>query len=239
MKLCYIDESGRPGDSEWLFLGAFILDAEDANILPDEIKRGLDLSWREELVIQEETLKALRKGEGIDVDRRHELSGQLYSHLSDSIEFDVCCVIFYQPELDLEPEFIFVEAFKYLIERFQWMLQWNNEYGVVYFDSHRLSDEIQASQAFLRSKGTDFVEFENIVEVGAPIRDELSQGIQMADLVTSGIRAHFLGITSKWYDDFILPHVRRHPSTGAIQGVGIKVFPDGVEDRLACDPNDV
>lgn len=236
MKVCYVDESGIPGEDEWFFLAGFIVDIEAAVRLDNEIDTALDLSWREE--IHMESLKDLRAGDTFGIERRNELSDDLYNHLDSVMDYTVCAVMFKQTEMDLEEENqIYVLAFKYLLERFQWILERTDEYGSVYNDTHRLSSDIQEAHHHLQRGGSDYLDFDNIVGVAAPVSDELSRGIQMADLVASGIKAHFFDIESRYYVDYFLPHIDRKPTTGDIMGTGIKVFPDGVEDSLSYHPN--
>lgn len=237
MKFCYVDESGVPLEDDWFFLSGFILDIRDAMRLDEEIDAALDLDWREQF--QMETLKDLRKGSVFEVERRNNLSDDLYEHLNEVMDYQVCSVIFYQPELDKldEPEQVYITAFKFLLERFQFLLGRDRELGSVYNDTHQLSSELQEAHHHLQKKGSDFIDFDNIAGISAPISDELSRGIQMADLVTSGIRAHFLDIESRYYTDHILPHMYCDPRTGDIMGAGIKAFPNGCEKQLAYHPN--
>lgn len=236
MKFCYVDESGVAGDSDWFLLGGFILDIEDAIRLDDEINEAIDLNWWEYEAM--DTLKDLRKGSTFDIDRRNKLSDMLYEHLDSTMDYTICTIIFDQPEMDLEEEeHIYILGFKFLLERFQKLLERTNEYGSVYNDTHHLSPDIQEAHHHLQQGGSDFIDFENIAGVSAPISDELSRGIQMADLITAGVRAHFLGIESRYYTEHLLPHVDRNPNTGRIMGTGVKVFPDDATRKLSYHPN--
>ena len=238
MRLCYVDESLVPGADEWFYLGGVVLPIEDALRLDDEIEAALELDWRED--IQMDTLKDLRRGNTFSVERRRELSRDLYEHLNDTLDYRVCCTILHQDSLEsITGEVpIYMQAFKLLMERFQWQLIRGGEedYGIVYIDSRDSDGDIQEAHHRLQQSGSSFVDFENIVGVSAPIRDEFSRGIQLADLIVAGIRAHFQDLTSRYYQ-YICPHLDRHPRSGEILGTGIKVFPDEGVEHLEYHPN--
>lgn len=237
MKFCYVDESMVPGEDEWFYLGGFIVDLDDALRLEDIVDEALDLNWVEQ--IEMETLKDLRRGDVFEVDRRRELSDNLYETLDEEISYTVCVVAVHQESLEKlkDDVVIYIQIFKLLIERFQFLLSREEEYGIIYIDSRDTDEDIQEAHYRLQRKGTQYLDFDNIVGVSAPIRDEFSRGIQLADLTLAGVRAHLQGLNSRYYR-YIFPHMDRNPTDGSINGTGIKVFPKEAIPELEYHPDD-
>lgn len=230
MRFCYIDESFS-GDRQWFFLAGFVVSVEDAVRLGDEITRALSRDAIEKM----DTLKDLRAGSTFSISRRNQLSDDLYQHLGESIDYKVFCVILQDSDGQKDEEDLHFGALHLMLERLDYLWDREGEHISVYTDSHSHSSEIQERHFQLQQRGTMYRDLEGIAGVAAPISDELSYGIQMADLIAAGIRAHFLGIESRYYTNYILPHVDRHPAKGTISGVGIKLVGDHSGPSLEYD----
>lgn len=228
MQVTYIDEAYSQ-ERDWLFLSSFTLPAADNQNLKETIKDAFNiLRWR-----RMESLKDLRRGETFDVETRNEMSRNLYEHLDEQVEYTVHLVALHQPSLNFDDDSdVYLQAFKYLMERVQHYLRRRDEWGVAYIDTGENAEAVQEAHHQLAERGSEYVNFDSIAGLCAPLDDEYSYGIQMADLVGSACRAFMLDIEWRWFMDYVREHMDRHPRTGEINGTGAKIFPDDARQHL-------
>jgi len=150
-------------------------------------------------------------------------------------------------ELFATPDDIYATALMFIAERFQRFLAHRDDYGAVILD-HREGTQDERLRRFFRrlaDNGTPYTRLERIVDPILLSPSHHTLGIQAADLVVGSSlsisRAHTSRISQKRariareVHERLLPCFARHPHTGAIDGVGIKRFPDATiptTDRL-------
>lgn len=238
MKFCFVDESGDAGQSEWFWLGGFVVDVSVVAEFPEVILAPFNSP--EQAFIREETLKVLREDNTMySREERREMSDRLYNHLDEQTDYSVFSVGMHQDKLDMDNgDEIYRFAFTMLIERFDWFLEKDceGEYGCLFIDTTSRMPEIQDEHNKIRTSGSGHKTIEQVVSIGAPIRDEYSPGVQLADLVTSGVRAYFVDGFRYYYETHLKPHIHRHPSTDNVRGVGVKIHPKSSYDELEIDP---
>lgn len=239
MKFLFVDEKGNAGDTEWFWLVGLSLDEDAVAKFPDLIYEpfsGIEEAW-----LRRETLKILRLDGRYSRSERREMSDRLYNHLGDSIDYTIFSVGMHQSEYDelQGPAEIYKFAFTMLIERFDWYLDRvaGQEYGCVFVDVTSQIPRIQEEHEKIRRIGSGHKDIDYVITIGAPIKDKYSPGIQLADLIVSGVEAHFVGGYSYFYDNYYLPHMYRRPGTDVIQSYGVKIHPESSYDELEYHPN--
>ena len=127
-----------------------------------------------------------------------------------------------------DDEATYATALMFVAERYQRFLSEQEAYGTIVLDSrHReVDDRIRRFFERLQEDGTPFTKLERIVDSLLLGPSHFSLGLQSADLVVaSALAGRFqLGDASRWHKQ-LLPRFHCHPSTGAVEGVGIKEFP--------------
>jgi hypothetical protein len=126
----------------------------------------------------------------------------------------------------------------FIAERFQRFLVHLGDYGAVIID-HREGTQDERLRRFfgrLADNGTPYTRLERIVDPILLSPSHHTLGIQAADLVVGSTLAISRAARSKTpprraaiareVHQRLLPCFARHPHTGAIDGVGIKRFPD-------------
>jgi hypothetical protein len=134
------------------------------------------------------------------------------------------------------PEDTYATALMFLAERYQKHLENEDSHGVIVLDSRRreVDDRMRRLFLMMQREGTPFTELDRIVDGLLLGPSHFSLGLQLADLVVSCIRAARIGLgeSSRWFKG-LEPALARHPATGEVEGVGIKVFPDSGRDPKA------
>lgn len=238
MRLIYVDESGRPNDSEWLILSAFIVDSDNWSRLEPTVKFGVG----EEVWHAIDSLKEIRKPGSSDYDfdqgKPLEISRRVYGLLSTSVGYHVIGVIINQdlynpPHWSNLHDDPYIQAYTFLLERIEMYLGRKDKLGMVIVESRGRDDDQEVLDAHerLRREGTQFIDFANIVEVSFPLNDDYSLGLQLADWVATAIRSNFITDRNTEFYGKIKPHIDTGPD-GDIIGAGIKIYPDNAEDRL-------
>lgn len=221
MRLTYVDEAYSQ-ERDWLFLVSFTIPPEHDKKLRGEVYEVLD-------PVQQflmDNLKDLRRGSTFEVEERNEISKDLYSHLDDEIEYHVHAVAFHKDAMDKDDDTeIYLQAFKYLLERIEHFLNRQDEWGVVYIDTSSKAPDVQQAHSRLEKRGSDYLDFDHVASLCAPVDDELSWSMQMADLVGAAVRAYLLDIDTRWLVNYVGDHIDRHPMTNDPLGTGIKIFP--------------
>jgi len=127
-------------------------------------------------------------------------------------------------------------ALMFLAERYHHLLADADDLGVIVVDSRFRDDDARLRRFFadLTESGTPYMKLDRIVEGLFLGPSHYSIGLQCADLVaaitTSAERG---GGQARGYLKTLLPRFATHPATGALDGVGIKRFPDTVPPERA------
>ncbi|MFB6234918.1 MAG: DUF3800 domain-containing protein [Halopenitus sp.] len=235
MKLGYIDESGTEGEEGWFIATAFIIDSNswmEYDRLPNEIPQDV----RTEI----DYLKDLRHPQdGLDPDRQHQVSEEIYDRMS-RIGFLTISIIVHQPAASnfCDPGDMYNMAFTLLAERFEYILEDENEVGVLFVDERddRTPRELQQRHYELKRDGSVYANFNRTIGAAAPLRDNESVPMSLADWCSSAVRNHFIRGRPVYYSK-IIDHVQRHPSSGEITGSGIKIVPDDRVEELQFHPD--
>lgn len=237
--LLFLDESGTP-DDDLFALGGFVVKAEDWHLL-----RG---RWDECL-----------SSEGWPLDKELKWSGTGSGEVPPAVAeaaYDCiatlpieCFVTVLYPSVKGYEEFFgsdentYSTALMFIAERYQRFLDHHDSYGVIVLDSRLRESDDRLRRFFIRMQreGTPFTELERIVDGLLFGPSHFSLGLQLADLIVSCSRAATfrLGENSRWFRG-LEPVFARHPSTGEVEGVGIKFFPDSERPKRSrlFEPND-
>ena len=226
MKLIYVDESGVPGQSDWLILGSFIIDVNHWPV----IQTGIPKAVGPALWYRLDGLKDLRSPNDcryeFDRGEPKEASHRVYDFLDETISYDVITVLIHQETfIEKYGDTSYERAYRFLLERVQMFLEPDSEYGIIFIDKRgkKPDEAIQSAHDVVQGAGTQYVDIDNIIEVAAPINDAYSLGIQLSDWIASGVKNHFVDGRSEFYDRFA-PNLHSHK--GTVSGVGVKIFPD-------------
>lgn len=227
MQLIFVDESTP---EEWFVLGAFAIDASNWYGLEEDIMDvvGLDI----------DNLKELRWTEGsITREVSESLSFDVYDYLDASVPYTVWGVLIDTDAQDLSESQAHKSALVLLFERLQMYLDRQDEVGAVFIDSNEeVANELRETDYRLKQHGTFYQDIDRLVGVLTPIKDEHSIGVQLADWVAAAIQAYYIRDIEKYYNR-IESHLDRHPTTGDISGVGIKITPDDSAESLMNSPD--
>jgi hypothetical protein len=129
------------------------------------------------------------------------------------------------------PEDTYATALMFLAERFHHLLQAEDDVGAIVVDSRFREDDTRLRRFFadLTEEGTPYLRLERIVEGLFLGPSQYSIGLQCADLVVAcSAAAERGGGQARGYLRKLLPRFAHHPSTGELEGVGLKRFPDAV-----------
>lgn len=225
MYLLFLDESGRPED-EVFALGGFAVAAADWHVLRERWDGCLESS-------------------GWPSDRELKWSGTASGEVPPAVADAAyaclptlpieCFVTVLYPTVGGHEDFFgsdedtYSTALMFVAERYQRFLDHNDAYGVIVLDSRMKEADDRLRRFFTRMQrdGTPFTELERIVDGLLFGPSHFSLGLQLADLVVGCTRAATfrMGDNTRWYRG-LEPVFARHPSTGTVEGVGLKVFPD-------------
>lgn len=235
MHFLFLDESGRL-DQDGLFgLGGIAVRDTDWHRLRDV--------WHETLNSYNWPLDLELKWHGIR-------SGKVPPALADamvaalgSAPFTAYVVLLDLPRgKELFPDYFsttedcYSTALMFLAERYHHLLADADDLGVIVVDSRFRDDDARLRRFFadLTESGTPYMKLDRIVEGLFLGPSHYSIGLQCADLVaaitTSAERG---GGQARGYLKTLLPRFATHPATGALDGVGIKRFPDTVPPERA------
>jgi hypothetical protein len=119
----------------------------------------------------------------------------------------------------------------FLAERFQHLLAEEDDVGAIVVDSRFREDDARLRRFFadLTEEGTPYMRLGRIVEGLLLGPSHYSIGLQCADLVVAATAASERSVgQGSGYVKRLEPRFARHPATGAVDGVGLKRFPDPV-----------
>jgi hypothetical protein len=132
----------------------------------------------------------------------------------------------------------YATALTFLAERFQRFLADRDSHGVMVIDSRRpeVDDRMRRFFERLQREGTPYQQLDRIVDALFLGPSHYSIGLQAADLVAASTLAAQgeQGDAKRWHKQ-LLARFARHPATGEVDGVGLKVYPN----RVGPDEPDV
>lgn len=228
MYLLFLDESGMPDEGVFA-LGGFVVRAEDWHVLRRRWDDCLETAgWP--------TDRELKWSDTTTGVVTPEVADAVYECLPTlPIE---CFVTMLYPEMSGYEDFFATDeetystALMFLAERYQRFLDHHDSHGVIVLDSRRRETDDRLRRFFTRiqKEGTPFAELERIVDGLLLGPSHFSLGLQIADLIVSCSRAATIrtGDSSRWFRG-LEPVFARHPSTGEVDGVGLKYFPDSTK----------
>src|SRR4051812_3351828 len=133
-----------------------------------------------------------------------------------------------RPDLFGSPEDVYAQALMWLAERYQRFLARQDSYGSIVVDGRTtdLDNRLRRFFETLQREGTPYVTLERIVDALLLGPSHHSIGLQVADLVVASAMAaqRAPGDASRWHKQ-LLPCFAKHPDTGALDGVGLVVYP--------------
>jgi hypothetical protein len=232
MRLLFLDESGRLDQGGVFALGGIVVRDRD---WPD-----LRQLWQGTLDAAGWPLESEVKWHGIR-------TGHVPPALADAVfgalaRAPVTC---YVALLDLDlgpaafppadhvyfrsPEDTYATALMFLAERFQHLLAAEDDLGLIVVDSRFREDDRRLRRFFhdLTEGGTPYMRLSRIVEGLFLGPSHYSIGLQCADLVVAATAGAERGIgQARGYLRQLEPRFAVHPATGALEGVGLKRFPE-------------
>lgn len=150
------------------------------------------------------------------------------------------------PEFFKSGEDTYATALTFVAERFQRFLRNHDDYGVIVLDPRNGKQDDRLRRFFRRlaDRGTPFVTLDRIVDPIMLSPSHHTLGIQAADLVVGPLltlaRADSPRVSparvelAREFHQRLLPCFARHPTTGAVDGVGIKHFPRRSDGALGA-----
>ena len=228
MHLLFLDESGQLSQRRFFALGGVALRDRDWHTLRD--------LWLETLEAHAWPARRELKWHGIR-------TGEVPPKLADAIVRTIAAapVRCYVTLLDIElgtrdaPEFfasdedVYATGLMFLAERFQLLLKEADDVGMIVVDSRFREEDSRLRRFFadLTKEGSPYSRLDRIVEGLFLGPSHYSIGLQCADLVCAiTAAAERGGGQARGYLKTLLPRFATHPATGALEGVGIKRFPE-------------
>ena len=230
MHLLFLDESGEP-DGKSFALGGVAVRADEW--------QTVRLHWEKALSDQGWPLDKEPKWHGIQ-------TGEVPPALADALFEAIaqapvtCFVVVLRPiagrreesEFFKTDEDTYATGLTFVGERFQRFLEDHDSYGVIVLDSRRseVDDRMRRFFERIQREGTAYRELDRIVDSLLLGPSHRSLGLQVADLVVaSTLKAQYaMGDASRWFRQ-LQPRFARHPGTGKIDGVGLKIYPPPVK----------
>lgn len=235
MRLLFLDESGKLGEGGLFALGGVAIRDRDWPELRD--------LWHETLAAHRWPLERELKWHGIR-------TGEVPDALADAVFEALAAAPFtaYVCVMDTDrgpvefppdehaffrsPEDVYATALMFLAERFQHLLAEDDEVGAIVVDSRFREDDRRLRRFFadLTEEGTPYMRLDRIVEGLFLGPSHYSIGLQCADLVVAATAASERGVgVGGGYFKRLERRFARHPQSGALEGVGLKRFPEAGE----------
>jgi Protein of unknown function (DUF3800) len=231
--LLFLDEAGTPVDREFV-LGGVAVDG----------RRWHELRSRWGTVASAHGRRAEAEVKWVNLNRTGKLANRLADVLAECgvtafvVELRTREGRTAAPALFASPDDVYATALMFIAERFQRFLVHRSDYGAIILD-HREGTQDERLRRFFRrlaDNGTPYTRLERIVDPILLSPSHHTLGIQAADLVvgsslsisradTPRISPRRAAIAREVHQR-LLPCFARHPHTGAVDGVGIKRFPD-------------
>jgi len=228
MHLLFLDESGQLSEGKFFALGGVALADADWQVLRDH--------WQETLAAHSWPIDKEVKWHGIR-------TGEVPPALADAVVQALarlplrCYVTLLDIELgrQVAPTFFesdedtYATGLMFLAERFELLLEAAGDVGLIVVDSRFREDDARLRRFFadLTKDGSPYSRLGRIVEGLFLGPSHYSIGLQCADLVCAITAAAERGNgQARGYLRALLPRFATHPATGALDGVGIKRFPE-------------
>lgn len=230
MHLLFIDESGQLAERRFFAIGGVALRDSDWHEMRDQ--------WQTTLAEHGWPVEKEVKWHGIR-------TGEVPPALADAIVAALarsplrCYVTLLNVELGLveAPDFFandeetYATGLMFLAERFQLLLAAEDDVGLIVVDSRFREDDARLRRFFadLTHDGSPYSRLDRIIEGLFLGPSHYSIGLQCADLVCAITAAAERGNgQARGYLKVLMPRFATHPATGALDGVGIKRFPEQV-----------
>jgi hypothetical protein len=227
--ILFLDESGKPSDRSFA-VGGIAVAADCWADLRERWQAALRAhSWP---VDREAKWHGIRTGEVPPA-----LADELFAAVAGAPV--TCFVVVLRPlagrkqndVLFASDEDTYATALTFLAERFQRFLADHDSHGIMVIDSRRpeVDDRMRRFFERLQRDGTPYLQLDRIVDALFLGPSHYSIGLQAADLVVAATMAAQgqLGDASRWHKQ-LLSRFARHPATGEVDGVGLKVYPSRV-----------
>ena len=230
MHLLFLDESGQLSERRFFALGGVALRDRDWHTLRD--------LWQETLAAHAWPADREIKWHGIR-------TGEVPPALADAIVADdrrgarplLRDPARHRARRREAPEFfatdedVYATGLMFLAERFQLLLEGADDVGMIVVDCRFREEDARLRRFFadLTKDGSPYSRLDRIVEGLFLGPSHYSIGLQCADLVCAiTAAAERGGGQARGYLKTLLPRFATHPATGALEGVGIKRFPEQV-----------
>lgn len=235
MHILFLDESGTPSERTFAVGGIAVAAHKWAQLRAAWITALTEHRWPAD---REAKWHGIRTGAVPP-----PLADRLFAGLADAPI--TCFVVVLRPlagrkqrdDLFATDEDTYATALTFLAERFQRFLADRDSHGIMVIDSRRpeVDDRMRRFFERLQRDGTPYQQLDRIVDALFLGPSHYSIGLQAADLVvasTLGAQGE-QGDAKRWHKQ-LLPRFATHPATGAVEGVGMKVYPS----RLGPDEPD-
>jgi Protein of unknown function (DUF3800) len=250
MHILFLDESGTPPPpgkrrNRYFVIGGLAIPDGVWCKVRDElygmkIRRGLygELKWRYFAPNNDDEDNPMRT---MNQAGRNEIRTELYQIIcgTKSIRSLACvaCIeaAYAMPSVNCADD-LYHYAYKPLSKRFQYHLQdlsrtvGRVETGIIVADHRGPVPDSQfrgAHERLLKRTQNDFTStYPNLVESLFFLPSDISVGIQLADMVAGAVWRKYEKNDDSWYKH-LEPSVRKHPTTGKVDGYGIVKFPKG------------
>jgi hypothetical protein len=228
VQVLFLDESGQLDQGGQFALGGIAIRDSDWFLLRE--------LWQETLRSGGWPLERELKWHGIRTGQvPPELADAVYAMLAGAPITCFVCLLDLDlgrqatPEFFTTPEDTYATALMFLGERFQHHLQTVDDVGLIVVDSRHREHDSRLRRFFsdLQAEGTPYMKLSRIVEGLFLGPSHHSVGLHRADLVAAATAAAERGGgQGSGYLPQLQPRFARHPSSGTIDGVGLKRFPD-------------
>jgi hypothetical protein len=226
MYILFLDESGTPSDRTFA-VGGIAVAADEWG--------QLRAAWSSALVEHHWPTDREAKWHGIRTGNvPPALADDLFAALSEAPV--TCFVVVLRPlagrkqrdDLFATDEDTYATALTFLAERFQRFLADRDSHGIMVIDSRRpeVDDRMRRFFERLQREGTPYQQLDRIVDALFLGPSHYSIGLQAADLVAASTLAAQgeQGDAKRWHKH-LLARFARHPATGVVDGVGLKIYP--------------
>ena len=260
MYFLYIDESYERR-TKYLVLGGFIINESDWNNLNEMIRSLKKKYFKSETI----NLKAIRR-KNYDKDEnyisltnqeRMDFNEELYTILSRTEFTYMACLIDKDKMERSDKKFIFRMAYSFLIQRFHFFVQENDQRGLIIMDESKSPEikslfdyhneclekgvpykvsyvEMKLGEDTIMLKDYKYMEIPHIIEHLLFLDDEHSNHLQVADMICAAISYKFNRDNDYFYKK-IENNIRRCLKTGKVEGFGLKFFPIENKENSTSD----
>jgi Protein of unknown function (DUF3800) len=226
--LLFLDESGQLSERKFFALGGVVIRDTDWHVLRDTWQITLaEANWPAD---REVKWHGIRKGEVPPALADAIVTALAHAPIRCYVTLlDIGLGLRDAPEFFATDEDTYATGLMFLAERFQLLLEQEDDVGIIVVDSRFREDDARLRRFFadLTHGGSPYSKLDRIVEGLFLGPSHFSIGLQCADLVCAiTAAAERGGGQARGYLKMLLPRFATHPATGALDGVGIKRFPE-------------